>query len=92
MPVIEDNVFYTMVVFCATIVTLYGLYIVKERLTAKNQGFGTNALQAIGVVIFLPMIRTLASFTSFSSEVLAALLGTLAGYIFSRGSDKASGD
>lgn len=62
---------------------LYGLYIVYQRLTAKNQGFGPNSVKAIGVVLFVPTLLILAITTNFQTETLAALLGTVAGYVLS---------
>ena len=62
---------------------LYGLNIVYKRIKAKNQGFGPNTLKAIGVVLFIPTILILAVLTKFQPETLAALLGTVAGYVLS---------
>lgn len=62
---------------------LYGLYKIFERLSAKDQGFGPNTLKVIGVVMFLPVLLILAVLTDFKTETLAALLGTVAGYVLS---------
>ena len=62
---------------------LYGLNIIYKRVKAKNQGFGPASLKAIGVVLFIPTILILAVATNFQSETLAALLGTVAGYVLS---------
>ncbi len=64
-------------------VMLYGLHKIFERLTAKQQGFGPNTLKAIGVILFLPTLLILAVLTDFKTETLAALLGTVAGYVLS---------
>lgn len=64
---------------------LYGLNIVYKRTKAKNQGFGPATLKAVGVVLFIPTILMLAVTTDFQSETLAALLGTIAGYVLSNG-------
>ncbi|WP_444904086.1 hypothetical protein ACJJIU_02545 [Microbulbifer sp. CnH-101-E] len=64
---------------------LCGLFIVYKRITAKGQGFGPATLKAIGVVLFIPTILILAIVTEFQSETLAALLGTIAGYVLSDG-------
>ncbi|MGR3783298.1 MAG: hypothetical protein ACU0DT_18795 [Albimonas sp.] len=86
----SDEILSSLVVIAATAITITGLLVINARLKQTNQGFGPNSLQAFGAVIFLPMVLALAAFSDFSSEVLAALLGTLAGYIFSRakGDDK----
>ena len=65
------------------IVMLYGLNRVYCRLKAMNQGFGPNSLRAIGIVMFLPTLLILALLTDFKTETLAALLGTVAGYVLS---------
>ena len=64
-------------------VMLYGLHKIFERLTAKQQGFGPNTLKVIGVILFLPTLLILAVLTDFKTETLAALLGTVAGYVLS---------
>ncbi len=67
----------------SVIVMIYGLKKIFERLEAKQQGFGPNTLKAIGVVLFLPTLLILAVLTGFKTETLAALLGTVAGYVLS---------
>jgi hypothetical protein len=62
---------------------LYGLNRIYTRLKAKDQGFGPNSIRAIGIVLFLPIIFMLAILTDFKTETLAALLGTVAGYVLS---------
>ncbi len=64
-------------------VIVIGLVLVFCRLKAKEQGFGPNSLSAIGVVIFVPTLLILAVVTEFKTETLAALLGTVAGYVLS---------
>jgi len=70
---------------------LYGMRLISQRLTAKEQGFGPNSLKALGVVLFVPSLVILAvTVQGFKTEVLAALLGTVAGYVLShsRSDDK----
>jgi xanthine/uracil permease len=67
----------------AVLAMLYGLNMVYKRIKAKGQGFGPNTLKAIGVVLFIPTILILAIVTKFQPETLAALLGTVAGYVLS---------
>lgn len=71
----------TVIGSLATIIT--GIFLVFARLKAKNQGFGPNSLRAIGIVIFIPTLLILAVITEFQTETLAALLGTVAGYVLS---------
>jgi hypothetical protein len=67
----------------AIVAMVYGLNRVFDRLRAKDQGFGPNSLKAIGVVLFVPTLLILAVVTDFKTETLAALLGTVAGYVLS---------
>ncbi|QIR75049.1 hypothetical protein FA592_01980 [Sulfurospirillum diekertiae] len=71
------------IVVGSLIVMIYGLNLIFKRLEAKQQGFGPNTLKAIGVILFLPTLLILAISTELKSETLAALLGTVAGYILS---------
>ena len=70
------------------IVMLVGMTYVFGRLKALNQGFGPNSLKSLGVVLFLPSLVLLALLTEFRTETLAALLGTVAGYVLSNSEDK----
>ena len=70
-------------VFGAIAAMLFGLWGVFARLKAKDQGFGPNSLKAIGVVLFVPTLLILAIVTDFNTATLAALLGTVAGYVLS---------
>ena len=78
-----DSMLRIVAVLGAVVVMLYGLNRVYARLRAKKQGFGPNSIRAIGIVLFLPILFMLALLTSFQTETLAALLGTVAGYVLS---------
>jgi O-antigen/teichoic acid export membrane protein len=68
----------------AILAMLAGLWLVFERLKQKNQGFGPNSLKALGLVLFLPSLVMIAvQRENFHTETLAALLGTVAGYVLS---------
>lgn len=68
----------------AVVTMLGGLWAVFARLRQKQQGFGPNSLKALGLVIFLPMLLLVAVVVpEFKTETLAALLGTVAGYVLS---------
>ena len=60
---------------------IYGLWRV---FATKAPGFGVNSCRAIGIVLFIPTLLILAVATEFQSETLAALLGTVAGYVLSQ--------
>ncbi|MEL6885633.1 MAG: hypothetical protein AAFP87_14065 [Pseudomonadota bacterium] len=68
----------------ALTIALVGMILVATNLKRKGLGFSANGTRAFAVAIFLPTIIILASETEFSSEAVAAILGGLAGYIFSR--------
>jgi len=72
----------------AVVAMLYGLNRVYARLRAKQQGFAPNSLRALGIVLFIPTLLLLALLTEFHTETLAALLGTVAGYVLSNSSPK----
>lgn len=84
----ESFILDIAVVIGAIAMALFGLWIVYQRLTAKDQGFGSNTLRAFGAVLFLPTILILAVTTEFEGEALAALLGAVAGYLLSRSGDE----
>lgn len=65
----------------AILMLLGGGFIVFRRTT----GFGPWTIQAIGLVLLVPTILILAVTNSLSKEILATLLGGVAGYIFGRG-------
>lgn len=78
-----DSTLRIVAVLGAVVVMLYGLNRVYARLRAKKQGFGPNSIRAIGIVLFLPILFMLALLANFQTETLAALLGTVAGYVLS---------
>jgi hypothetical protein len=67
----------------AVAVMVVGLFLTFSRLRAKEQGFGPNSLKVIGVVLFVPTLLILAILAKFETGILAALLGTVAGYVLS---------
>lgn len=71
----------------ATAAMLGGLVFVHRTLKRTGQGFGARTTKIVGVVLFIPTLLILALTTAFESEVLAALLGTVAGYVLSHGDD-----
>lgn len=72
------------VVIGAVVTMLCGLRLVASRLAAKNQGFGPNSLKALGLVLLLPTLLIVSvALPGIRAETLAALLGTVAGYVLS---------
>ena len=68
----------------AVVAMLGGLWFTFERLKEQEQGFGANSLKAIGIVIFIPSLVIIGIVVpNFQTETLAALLGTVAGYVLS---------
>lgn len=63
---------------------LLGMILVFLNLRKNGHGFGPNSLKALGLVAFLPCLLIISvSVPEFKSEVLSALLGTVAGYVLS---------
>ncbi|EGQ9707347.1 hypothetical protein D6A02_24485 [Vibrio parahaemolyticus] len=67
---------------------IIGVFWVFHTLKLREQGFGPNSLKALGIVLFIPSLVLLALLTDFKTETLAALLGTVAGYVLSNTQDK----
>lgn len=68
----------------AIVAMIYTLHLIFWRLKEVRQGFGPNTTKVIGMALFLPILFMLALLTSFQIETLAALLGTIAGYVLSQ--------
>lgn len=68
----------------AVIAMLGGMWLVLSRQGGGHHAFGPNQLKALGLVIFLPtlLIVTIVH-DEFGASSLAALLGTVAGYVLS---------
>jgi peptidoglycan/LPS O-acetylase OafA/YrhL len=62
-----------------------GLAFVFLTLYRQKRGFGNETNRALGIVLFLPVLFFTIGYKEFPGEAIAALLGTLAGYIFSPG-------
>ena len=68
----------------STIAMLGGLWLVFARLKEKQEGFDADALKALGLVLFLSTLLIVGVVVpGFSAETLAALLGTVGGYVLS---------
>ncbi|MDH5360771.1 MAG: hypothetical protein OEX03_09415 [Gammaproteobacteria bacterium] len=81
----ETTWVHMLTVVGAFVGMFYGLNIAYKRMKSKDQGFGPNSLKAIGISFFVPTLLILAVTTDFKAETLAALLGTVAGYVLSSG-------
>ncbi|WP_216593875.1 hypothetical protein [Thioflavicoccus mobilis] len=80
-----DAVFWLKLVAVIGVISsmMFGAWHVFSRLKAKEQGFGPNSLQALAIVFFLPTMVIVSLLAGLESEAMAALLGTVAGYILS---------
>ena len=66
------------------IVMLGGVWLVFARLKNTNKGFGPSSLKALGLVLFIPALLIISVVSGkLESQALAALLGTVAGYVLS---------
>jgi hypothetical protein len=70
-------------VVAAALTMIIGVLLVFARLKAKQVGFGPNSLKSLGLVLFIPTLLMISVATNFQTETLAALLGTVAGYVLS---------
>lgn len=75
----------SLIAVCGAVLTMLGGgWFVFDRLKAKGQNFGPNSLKALGLVLFLPTLLIVGILLEgFKTETLAALLGTVAGYVLS---------
>ncbi|MDP2618951.1 MAG: hypothetical protein Q8P46_02035 [Hyphomicrobiales bacterium] len=55
----------------------------------SKPGWSSYTLQAFGLVMFVPTVFLLAVYGLLSKEIIATLLGGIAGYIFGRGGSSA---
>ncbi|EMI4403191.1 hypothetical protein ACCH75_004643 [Vibrio parahaemolyticus] len=79
----------TVIAVAGVVLTMFvGVVCVFCLLKHKNHGFGPNSLKALGTILFIPSLVLLAILTEFKTETLAALLGTVAGYLLSTTEDK----
>jgi hypothetical protein len=65
----------------ALLALLGGAWGVFSRLREMKQGFGPSSLQALAIVFFLPTLVVVAVVYEIDKQAIAALLGTVAGYI-----------
>lgn len=72
-----------MAVAGAALTMILGLIGIFWQLHTLNRGFGQDSLRALGTIMFIPTLLILAVVTSFDVSTLAALFGTIAGYILS---------
>lgn len=73
-----------VVIAMASIAMIAGMGLVFFNLHQNKHGFGPNSLKALGLVSFLPTLLIISvAVPEFKSEVLSALLGTVAGYVLS---------
>lgn len=83
--VFPDGTITVLVVLVSASIMITGLYFTFRRLKELNQGFGANSLKALGLILFLPTLLIVSvTVAEFKAETLAALLGTVAGYVLSQ--------
>lgn len=84
MTLTPTDVLKIMVIVIAGLSMLVGMSLVFFNLHRNEHGFGPNSLKALGLVAFLPCLLIISvAVPEFKSEVLSALLGTVAGYVLS---------
>lgn len=84
MNLTSADILKIMAVATAGLSMLIGMSLVFFNLHKNKHGFGPNSLKALGLVAFLPCLLIISIVVpDFKSEVLSALLGTVAGYVLS---------
>lgn len=84
MPLTPNELTKLVVIVIAGIAMLAGMVLVFMNLRKQGSGFGPSSLKALGLVAFLPSLIIISvALPDFKSEVLSALLGTVAGYVLS---------
>ena len=85
---VPEGVLSLVIAVGAVLAMLGGMFFVFVRLKQRDQGFGPNSLKALGLVLFIPTLLMVAvQKDGFQTETLAALLGTVAGYVLSHSKD-----
>jgi hypothetical protein len=79
----QPNATAELVALAAAIIMLLGGGFIVYR---RSTGWGPATLSAFGLVLLVPTILILAVTNALSKEILAVLLGGVAGYIFGRAS------
>jgi len=84
MALTPADLLKVMVIVIAGLSMLIGMGLVFLNLHKSSAGFGPSSLKALGLVAFLPCLLIISvAVPDFKSEVLSALLGTVAGYVLS---------
>ncbi len=78
-----ESVAVIIITIGGLLLMLVGLVLIFRRLKALEHGFDANILKAMGLVLFIPTLLILAYRKTFQPETLAALFGTVAGYVLS---------
>jgi uncharacterized membrane protein YjjP (DUF1212 family) len=79
----QPNATVELVALAAAIIMLLGGGFIVYR---RSTGWGPATLSAFGLVLLVPTILILAVTNALSKEILAVLLGGVAGYLFGRAS------
>lgn len=72
-----------ILIACVVIMFLAGIWFVHITLKRQDQGFGPSSIKAMGILLFIPLLVFSFGYTEIPGEAVTALLGTLAGYLFS---------
>jgi hypothetical protein len=79
------NGFVWATIFLAALIFCVGIFVVCKRM---KPGWGPYTLQALGLVLLVPTVIVLGAIGVIDKEIIATLLGGIAGYIFGRGNEK----
>jgi hypothetical protein len=79
------NSFIWAAIVIAALIFCVGIFVVCKRM---KPGWGPYTLQALGLVLLVPTVIVLGAIGVIDKEIIATLLGGIAGYIFGRGNEK----
>lgn len=71
-----------VVIVCIIFLMGFGIHNVHR---GKESGYGPNTLKALGIVVYIPVLVIIVILLpGLANEAIAALLGTIAGYVLSQ--------
>lgn len=80
----QYGILVTISIICISLISITGLVFLFKRLSAMNQGIGPLTLKTIGILSIIPPLVILVLLKNEIRPEVAALFGTIAGYVLSK--------
>ena len=80
----QRNILLLVSIIGVNLIAIIGLVFLFKRLSAMNQGIGPLTLKTIGILFIIPSIVTLSVLQEQIKPEVAALFGTIAGYVLAK--------